>query len=202
MKEYHKMNKFEFLKEASPETKKLFEQLLQLKSDLNADFTKFFNRSLPFGEMLSNRWGKAKHLSFGEGTSVYDDVLIFGNVKVGSNTWIGPYVILDGSGGLQIGSHCSISSGAQIYSHNTVKWALSGGKSNYEYKATSIGSNSFIGPMCIVQMGVSIGSNCLVAANSFVNKNVPSFSIVAGTPAKLIGEVRVDKDGQVELVYQ
>ena len=33
----------------------------------------------------------------------YDSVLVIGDVQVGKNTWIGPFVVLDGSGGLEIG---------------------------------------------------------------------------------------------------
>ena len=62
-----------------------------------------YNRMLPFGDYLIDRWEKAKFLGFGEGTSIYDNVLVIGDVKVGKNTWIGPNVILDGSGGLEIG---------------------------------------------------------------------------------------------------
>jgi acetyltransferase-like isoleucine patch superfamily enzyme len=194
------MDSARILESATPEVRNLFDQLQLLKSSLSRGYAKQFDRSLPFGEMLSDRWEKAKELSFGEGTSIYDDTLVFGKVKVGRNTWIGPFVVLDGSGGLEIGDFCSISSGVQIYSHNTVKWALSGGKMQYEYKATSIGSNCFIGPMCIIQNGVSVGSNSVIGANSFVNADVPPLSIAAGNPAKVIGKVEIS-NGDVRLIF-
>ena len=49
-----------------------------------------FNRVLPFGELMNDRWEKAKFLGFGKGTSVYDSSVILGDVIVGENTWIGP----------------------------------------------------------------------------------------------------------------
>ncbi|MEN8215384.1 MAG: hypothetical protein ABFS56_03215 [Pseudomonadota bacterium] len=61
---------------------------------------KKFHRVLPFGDYFIDRWEKANFLCFGEGSSVYDNVIILGNVTVGKNTWIGPNVILDGSGEL------------------------------------------------------------------------------------------------------
>ena len=67
-----------------------------------------FNRVLPFGDYISDRWEKARALGFGEGTSIYDSAHVFGDVTVGEGTWIGPFTVLDGSGGgLRIGSHCS-----------------------------------------------------------------------------------------------
>lgn len=185
----------------SPESQKLFESLFLLKKDLSKVFDEKFNRSIPFSEMLFNRWDRAKDLSFGEGTSVYDSALVFGKVLIGKNTWVGPFVVLDGSGELQIGDTCSISAGVQIYSHNTVNWALSGGKEKYQYKPTKIGNCCFIGPMAIIQNGVTMGDHCLIGANSFVNKDIPPFSIVAGTPAKLIGKVKLYDNGKIELNY-
>ena len=99
----------------------MFKKLIDIFFSLRDKKKKKFNRVLPFGDYFSDRWEKAKYLGFGEGSSVYDNVVVIGNVKVGKNTWIGPNVILDGSGGLEIGSNCSISAGVQIYSHDSVK---------------------------------------------------------------------------------
>ena len=144
------------------------------------------NRILPFGDYFVDRWEKAKFLGFGEGSSVYDNVVIIGDVKVGNNTWIGPNVILDGSGGLEIGSNCSISAGAQIYTHDSVEWATSGGKESYEYAETVIGNNCFIGPNSIICRGVEIGSEVIIGANSFVNSDIKSGSKAVGCPARII----------------
>ena len=73
-----------------------------------------FNRVLPFGDYISDRWEKAHYLGFGEQTTIYDSSLVLGDVKVGKNCWIGPYTILDGSGGLCIGDCCDISAGAHL----------------------------------------------------------------------------------------
>lgn len=145
-----------------------------------------YNRVLPFGDYFSDRWEKAEYLGFGKNTSIYDSSLVLGNVKVGENTWIGPFTILDGSGDLEIGSNCSISAGVQIYSHDSVKWAISAGEKEYEYQKTKIGDNCYIGPNVIISKGVEIGNSCVIGANSFVNKSFPDNVKLAGNPAKLI----------------
>ena len=89
---------------------------------------KKYKRSLSFGDYFTDRFERAKKEKFGEGSSVYDNVLILGNVKVGKNTWIGPNCILDGIGGLEIGDNCSISAGVQIYTHDTVDKSISMGR--------------------------------------------------------------------------
>ena len=169
-----------------PELQELFILLQRLKNHFDLDFLKELDRSLPFADLLFDRWERAKLLKFGEGSSVYDSAHIFGDVKVGKNTWVGPFTILDGSGGLTIGDNCSISASVQIYSHDTVKWATSSGKEKYEYASTSIGNNCYLSPNTIIAMGVTLGDGCVVGANSFVNKSFPAGSKIAGTPAKLL----------------
>jgi acetyltransferase-like isoleucine patch superfamily enzyme len=143
-------------------------------------------RSLPSMDLFFDRWERAKALGYGEGTSIYDSCCIFGNVKVGKNTWIGPFTVLDGSGGLTIGDNCSISAGVQIYSHDSVQWALSGGVKKYEYAPTTIGSNCYVGPHVVVAKGVQIGDGCIIGANSFVNKSFLAGSKIGGSPARLL----------------
>jgi len=131
------------------------------------------NRHVSIQVLLSNRVETAKFYGFGDGTSCYNNVLILGDVKVGKNTWIGPNVILDGSGGLTIGDFVSISAGVQIYTHHTVDWSNSFGKNPINSKTTIIGSGVYLGPNSIIQMGIHIGDKAVVGAMSFVNKNIP-----------------------------
>ena len=160
-----------------------------------------WDRSLPLGDELFDRWERASALGFGAGTSVYHHAYVYGDVTVGENTWIGPMTLLDGSGGLTIGSYCSISAGAQLYSHSTVEWAVSGGRSEYERAPTTIGDRTFIGPLAIVAMGVTVGSGCVVGAHAYVNADVPDHAIVVGVPARIVGRTTVDAEGKVRLTH-
>ena len=151
------------------------------RDQVNADY----KRTLPFADYIVDRWEKANMLGFGEGTSVYDSCLVIGQVSVGAHTWIGPYTVLDGSGGLTIGSYCSISAGVQIYSHDTVARSLSAGKSPIEYASTQIGSRCYIGPNVIIAKGVTIGDGAVIGANSLVLKDIPANSRAHGTPCHI-----------------
>ena len=155
-----------------------------LVRDLRSEMKEKFHRHVSLQDLLFDRWETAKFYGFGEGASCYNNVLILGDVNVGKNTWIGPNVILDGSGGLQIGEFCSVSANVQIYSHDTVRWATSGGVEAFEYEKTKIGKNCYLGPNVIIQKGVTIGDACIIGANSFVNSNVQSNTTVTGNPAK------------------
>lgn len=143
------------------------------------------NRFVSFGDLIADRWETAEFLGFGKGSSCYDNVLVLGDVVVGKDCWIGPNVILDGQGGLEIGDNCDISAGVQIYSHHTVKRATTRGKEKEELAPVKIGSGIYIGPQAVIQMGVTIGDGAVIGAMSFVNKDVPAGAKVWGCPAKI-----------------
>jgi acetyltransferase-like isoleucine patch superfamily enzyme len=146
-----------------------------------------FDRRVSVGDLLTERSDNAADYGFGEGTTMYDNVLVLGEVTVGRNTWIGPGCILDGSGGgLQIGDWCSISAGVQIYTHHTVKRSTSLGEKPIEYAPTCIGSGVYIGPNTVIQMGVTIGDKAVIGASSFVNRSVPTGATVFGCPARIV----------------
>lgn len=145
-----------------------------------------YNRHVSLGDLLSDRWETAKFLGFGEGTSCYNNVLVLGDVKVGENTWIGPNVILDGSGGeLIIGDFCSISAGVQIYTHDSVAWSTSLGAEPVIKANTKIGNGVYIGPNTVIGKGVHIGDRVVIGTNSFVNKSLNSDSVAYGNPCKI-----------------
>jgi acetyltransferase-like isoleucine patch superfamily enzyme len=166
--------------------KSLFEEIQEIYRTLRAEKKDKFKRRVSFGDLFTDRWENAKYYGFGEGTSCYDNVLVLGDVQVGKNTWIGPNVILDGSGGpLVIGDFCSISAGVQIYTHNTVAWSTSLGKEKHSYAPTKIGNGVYIGPQTTIEMGVTIGDQSVIGAMSLVKSDIPAQSRAWGIPAKI-----------------
>jgi acetyltransferase-like isoleucine patch superfamily enzyme len=162
----------------------LLESLRTLISSLRREKREQYHRHVSVGDLLSDRWEIARAYGFGEGTSCYDNVLILGDVTIGKNCWIGPNVILDGSGGgLSIGDHVDISAGVHIYTHHTVQRATSGGVAPVEYASTHIGSCVYIGPQSVIQKGITIGDGVIIGAMSLVNRDVPSNTKVWGVPA-------------------
>jgi len=178
----------------------IFKQLIMLHHDLDQAFISQFNRSLPFNEEIFDRWKRAEELGFGKESSIYDSSLVFGKVKVGSYCWIGPFTIIDGSGGLKIGNYCTISVGVHIYSHDNINRTLSSGRIPIDRKPVTIGNNNYIGPYTIITKGISIGNYCIIGAYSLINKNVPDYSFVIGQPGIIRGRVIIKKD-EVKIKY-
>ena len=153
-----------------------------------------WNRHVSLGDLLTSRWATARAYGFGEGSNCYDSALIIGDVRVGKQTWIGPGTVLDGSGGLEIGDFCSIGAGAQIYSHDSVRWATSLGLEPYQRAKTKIGSGVYIGPNSVIYRGVTIGDKAVVGALSLVNRDIPAGATVAGSPARPIQSSRAEDE--------
>jgi len=168
------------------ELKSLLSSLRELWRFRQKKINQDFQRTLPLADYIVDRWEKAELLGFGARSSVYDSCLILGDVTVGSDTWVGPHTVLDGSGGLVIGSHCSISAGVQIYTHDTVARSLSGGKEPVDHARTVIGSCCYIGPNSIIAKGVRIGDGVVIGANSLVLKDVPEHSKAYGSPCRIL----------------
>lgn len=165
-------------------TQELKSALTALFKELRGEMRARFKRHVSTQDLLSDRWELARESGFGEGSSCYNNVLILGDVEVGDSTWVGPNVILDGSGGLKVGSHCDISAGAQLYTHHTVQRVTSMGKAPVEYAPTVIGDGVYIGPNAVIQMGVTVGDRAVIGAMSFVNRDVPAGARVCGVPAR------------------
>src|SRR3990167_6852769 len=123
---------------------------------------------------------------------------IIGEPEIGDDVWIGAFTLIDGSGGLKIGTGCNISSGAHIYTHSTIRRCLSERKySKVDRKPVEIGEHVFIGANATVLMGSKIGHHSIIGAGSVVLENsvIPPYSVAVGVPAKITksGKKEIEK---------
>jgi acetyltransferase-like isoleucine patch superfamily enzyme len=175
--------------------KKLKETLLSIQNI----YKKKWNRTVPSLEAIFDRWVSGKQYSSDDKTNISHLAYIIGNVKIGKNTYVGPFTFLDGGGSLVIGDNTSIAAGVQIYSHDNISRALSGHKLNTVYSKTEIGNNCFIGPNSVITRGLTIGDHCFIGGNSTVTFDVPPYTAVSGSPAEKIGKVKIENDGSVKI---
>lgn len=128
--------------------------------------------------------------------------LVVGEPEIGPGTWIGPFCVVDGSGGLTVGAGCDISAGAQIYTHSSARRCVSGRAYDLvDRRPTRIGERVFIGANAVVNMGVTIGDGAVVGAGAVVTRDVAAGAIVAGVPARVVGRVELD-GSSVDFVHE
>jgi UDP-2-acetamido-3-amino-2,3-dideoxy-glucuronate N-acetyltransferase len=136
------------------------------------------------------------------------------NVVIGENTIIGSYVYIDSN--VQIGQNCKIQNGAFLYDparihdgvfvgpgviltndHNPRAIQINGSlKSEADWTKDGVviekGASIGAGSICVAPL--KVGAWALVGAGSVLTKNVPSFALVVGNPARQVGWV--GKHGQ------
>lgn len=132
---------------------------------------------------------RARNLKLPEGCRVRESAKIICPERLicGPHVWIGENAIVDASGGLEIGAHVTIGTGAYIWSHTSVLSSLLGenqpGNSWIRRAATRIGKHSFVGGPSVINPGVTVGERCVILPMSVVTADVPDGTMVGGAPA-------------------
>lgn len=111
-------------------------------------------------------------------------------IQIGRNTYISPDSIVDITRPslVTVGDNCYFNHGFTLLTHDWVAGVMRhiyGEFLNSSGRVT-IGNNVGTGYNVTVLKGVTIGDNVFIAANSLVTKDIPSNSVVAGSPAKIL----------------
>lgn len=106
-------------------------------------------------------------------------------ISLGDRVIINQDVLLDGRGGLEIENDTDIATNVMI-------WTMDHDPNSENHESrprkVHIGHHVWIASRATILPGVTIGNGAVVAACSVVTKDVPPNAIVAGVPAKVIGE--------------
>jgi len=111
-----------------------------------------------------------------------------GSIRIARRVWLGPYVVIYGHGGVEIGEETMVSMQATILSSNhtipkrgrCMRWEPD------ILLPTRIGRDVWIGANAVILGGVTIGDGAVVAAGAVVTKDVEAGAVVAGVPARLL----------------
>jgi acetyltransferase-like isoleucine patch superfamily enzyme len=135
-------------------------------------------------------------LEIGAGTQLEPHVWITApgraRVRIGTGTFLNVGVMIAAQELVEIGSHCLLANGCFVSDANhryddpelPITWQGFTSKG-----PTRIGDNCWLGANVVVTSGVSIGERCVVGANSVVTHSVEPFTLVAGTPARVVRKI-------------
>lgn len=134
---------------------------------------------------------------------------MIGELTIGKNSHIAPYVLISAHGGVKIGNNLTLASGVKLYSFSHHYRDLSNPNSNINYKFSSrvpeneqalilspvvLEDNCAVGLNSVVLPGVTIGENSWVGVSSVVSHDIPKDVIVSGNPAKPIKNRFLEKN--------
>ena len=92
---------------------------------------------------------------------------------------------------VRFGDNCMLAPGVQIYTA-THPLHPADRNSGREYaKPIMFGNNVWIGGSAVINPGVTIGDNVVIASGAVVTKDVPDNVVVGGNPAKIIKQIEL-----------
>ncbi|MBI4577684.1 MAG: acyltransferase [Planctomycetes bacterium] len=130
---------------------------------------------------------RAMGMGLGQGSLImgHTELIRPEGVRVGADCVIGRHCLLDGRGGLDIGDHVNVSSWTLLVagSHDLADPSFPA-----VYRPIRIETYAWIGTRALVLQGVTVGEGAVVAAGAVVTGDVAPYAVVAGVPARPIGE--------------
>lgn len=141
-------------------------------------FLLFFSNSFTSYKVYEKYFG----IKFGK------NIRITGKVLFGSE----PYLI-------EMGDNITITNNVVFHTHDGGAGLF---RKEYNginvYGRVKLGSNIFIGSNSIILFGVTIGDNVVIGTGSVVTKDIPSNSVVAGVPARIVKTIEEYKKSVLE----
>jgi UDP-2-acetamido-3-amino-2,3-dideoxy-glucuronate N-acetyltransferase len=147
----------------------------------------------------------------GHGVKIFQpDLVNLYGCAIGEGTKVGAFVEIQRDA--SIGANCKISSHTFICSGVTIEDGVFVGhgvmfindvhpravnpdgslqtEADWKVVATRIKSQASLGSNCTIMGGVTVGKGAMVGAGAVVTKDVPDYAVVAGVPARMVGDVR------------
>jgi acetyltransferase-like isoleucine patch superfamily enzyme len=106
-------------------------------------------------------------------------------LELGHRTIVGPRALLDARGGLRLGDDVNVSGRVRFM---TAKHDVQDPDFAAVFERTVVEDRVWIAIGATVLGGLRVGEGAVVAANATVTRDVAPFTIVAGTPARPVGE--------------
>ena len=110
-------------------------------------------------------------------------------VSIGRNTMISLGAKIDvRRGKVSIGDNCLVTHGVKILSHDGAMRLIDPTDNGSGF--VNIGNNVFVGVNSVILRNVTVGDNFVIAAGAIVSRDVPSGSVVAGNPARVVKQLK------------
>ncbi len=126
----------------------------------------------------------------GSHSALFDDVILSGpgEVHIGDRSTIGHNSVLVSRERIQIGNDCMLAAFCYVLDvdHEFADPDEPIPQQGLRVKPVIVGNDVWVGAGSFILRGVTIGDGAVVAANSVVTEDVPPYTVVAGSPARVI----------------
>ncbi len=143
------------------------------------------------------------------GAYVHPRAVLIGQVRVGAESSIWPCATLRGDDSLiAIGARTSVQDGAVIHTTDGLSETVVGDQVTVGHNVTlhgaRVGDNCIIGMGSIILDNAEIGEFCIIGAGSLVtmNKVIPPYSLVLGSPARVVRELTAADLEQIDFSWR
>lgn len=135
--------------------------------------------------------------NIGEGCDIDTGLILHRNgnkrdlrkLSIGKRSHLGHNMILDLTERIEIGSNTAFGANCQIWTH-TGNWTINRNDETDIINPVSIGESVICYSGVIISQNVTIGDYSRVAAGSVVTKNVDEYTMIGGTPARFINQIK------------
>ena len=108
-------------------------------------------------------------------------------LKIGENSILGPYNILNGGHGITIDRYCIF--GAFVYINSSEHYFRKGEfiqNQGFYGSPVTIGEDVWLGGHVIITQGITVGNGAVIGGGAIVTRDIPEYKIAAGNPARII----------------
>lgn len=190
IEEYLKKMKPGFQVRGGSEEHQVMHELSQRALKITMELNNKYHSHKEIIRLMSELTGQEMDESFGMFPPFYTDC--GRNLHIGKNVFINAGCKFQDQGGIYIGDGALIGHNAVLATINHMEDPEQRG--GMIFHPIHIGKNVWLGANVTVLPGVTIGDGAIIAAGAVVTKDVPSYRIAAGVPAKVIRKVKQEEN--------
>lgn len=150
-----------------------------------------FNHTEPMTEEYAKLLNELLDGNIGENSTITTPFAgaAFNNMKIGDNVFINSNCLAMARGGIIIEDNVMIAGNVQLLSNNHDEYE----RQVLLCEKIIIKKGAWIGAGASILPGVTVGKYAIVGAGAIVTKDVPDYSVVVGTPTKVVKKLDKDK---------
>lgn len=120
-------------------------------------------------------------------------------LRLADHVFIGPFCFIDAAGGVTLDEGVQVTHHVSIVTHSSHRaqrllgatyTGATAPLAGWQAGPVQVGPYCFIGPHSLLEANTRLGRGCIVRAGSVLRGTYPDFAVIAGNPARVVGDSR------------